>query len=71
MRDSQSGPAAVTFSGAPSNRGGQLSRDAVAWLITKHTAIAANRCSSIGAKNVTAHVLRHTNAMTMLQAGYR
>jgi len=53
----------------PSNRGGQLSRDAVAWLIAKHTAIAANRCSSIGAKNVTAHVLRHTNAMTMLQAG--
>jgi integrase/recombinase XerD len=50
------------------NRGGPLSRDAVEWLIAKHTATAADRCPTLHAKNVTAHVLRHTTAMTLLQS---
>ena len=52
----------------PSNRGGPLSRDAVEWLINKHTTTAAAGCPSLTTKRVTAHVLRHTNAMTLLQS---
>jgi len=52
----------------PSNRGGRLSRDAVEWLINKHTATAAERCLTLHDKRVTAHVLRHTTAMTLLQS---
>jgi len=52
----------------PSNRGGQLSRDAVEWLINKHSTTAASRCPTLHAKKVTAHVLRHTTAMTLLQS---
>jgi site-specific recombinase XerD len=52
----------------PTNRGGQLSRDAVEWLIAKHTNTAAGRCQTLRAKRVSAHVLRHTTAMTLLQS---
>lgn len=52
----------------PSNRGGALSRDAVAWLINKHAATATASCPSLKTKRVTAHVLRHTNAMALLQS---
>jgi integrase/recombinase XerD len=52
----------------PSNRHGQLSRDAVEWLVAKHTKAAAARCPTLLTKNVTAHVLRHTTAMTLLQS---
>ena len=52
----------------PSNRGGPLSRDAVEWLINKHTTTAAASCPSLKTKHVTAHVLRHTNAMALLQS---
>ena len=52
----------------PSNRGGRLSHDAVEWLIHKHTATAAERCPTLRTKKVTAQVLRHTTAMTLLQS---
>jgi integrase/recombinase XerD len=52
----------------PSNRGSRLSRDAVEWLIAKHNTSAAERCSTLLGKHVTAHVLRHTTAMTLLQS---
>jgi integrase/recombinase XerD len=52
----------------PSNRGGQLSRDAVEWLINKHATTAASHCPTLRTKKVTAHVLRHTTAMTLLQS---
>ena len=52
----------------PSNRGGPLSRDAVEWLINKHTTTATANCPSLKTKRVTAHVLRHTNAMALLQS---
>jgi integrase/recombinase XerD len=53
----------------PSRRDGPLSPDAIEWLTAKHAAAAAHHCPSIGAKNVTPHVLRHTAAMRLLQAG--
>jgi integrase len=52
----------------PTVRGGRLSRDAVEWLIAKHTQVAAQTCPTLRSKNVTAHVLRHTTAMTLLQS---
>jgi len=52
----------------PTIRGGRLSRDAVEWLIAKHTRVAAERCPTLHTKRITAHVLRHTNAMTLLQS---
>ena len=53
----------------PSRRGGTLSRDAVAVLVTRHTRAAATRCPSLGTKTVTPHVLRHTCAMRLLAVG--
>jgi len=53
----------------PTNRGGRLSRDTVQWLITKHVAAAAHRCPSLATKHITPHVLRHTCAMNLRQAG--
>ena len=35
----------------------------------KHATTAAQHCPSIAAKHVTPHVLRHTAAMQLLQAG--
>jgi integrase/recombinase XerD len=53
----------------PSRRGTVLSRDAVERLVTKHTKGASTACSSLLAKRVTPHVLRHTTAVSLLQAG--
>jgi site-specific recombinase XerD len=53
----------------PSARGGRLSSDSVQHLVAKYTAAARKTCSSLSQKRVTPHVLRHTAAMEMLQAG--
>lgn len=53
----------------PSRRGSVLSRDAVERLITKYSAIATRSCPSLQRKRVTPHVLRHTTAVSLLQAG--
>jgi site-specific recombinase XerD len=53
----------------PSRSGARLSTDAVALIVTKHTATASVTCPSLGAKQVSPHVLRHTSAMRLLQAG--
>ena len=50
-------------------RGNALSQDAVAHLIAKHAATAADTCPSLPAKKITPHTLRHTAAMNLLQAG--
>ena len=53
----------------PSARGGPLSTDAVQYLLAKYAAIAQEKCPSLKRKRITPHVLRHTAAMQMLQAG--
>jgi len=53
----------------PSLRGGRLSADAAQHLVAKHAAAAKRVCASLAKKRITPHVLRHTAAMELLQAG--
>jgi integrase/recombinase XerD len=53
----------------PASTGRKLSRDAIERRITLHTAKAAESCPSLRSKHVTAHTLRHSCAMNLLQAG--
>ena len=53
----------------PSRRGTMLSRDAIERLVAKHAKHASAACTSLRAKTVSPHVLRHTTAVTLLQAG--
>jgi site-specific recombinase XerD len=49
--------------------GRRLSRDAVALRVSTHAAAAAEHCPSLQGRRVHPHVLRHSCAMTLLQAG--
>jgi len=53
----------------PSRRGGPLSRDAVERLIAKYAQVAADHCPTLHDKTITAHVFRHSAAMSLLRAG--
>jgi integrase/recombinase XerD len=53
----------------PSARGRALSRDGVDHLLRRAVATAAAACPSLGAKKVSPHVLRHSTAMHLFQAG--
>jgi integrase/recombinase XerD len=53
----------------PSTRGGPLGVDGIAHLVAKHLATARKRCASLEKKRVSPHVLRHSAAMELLQAG--
>jgi len=53
----------------PNARGTTLSLDGLAYLLAKHLATARQCCSTLRTKRVTFHVLRHTAAMRLLQAG--
>jgi len=53
----------------PTSRGQRLSVDAVQWLVAKHSKAAALSTPSLTAKSVSPHVLRHTCAMNLLDAG--
>jgi len=53
----------------PNARSTQLSPDGVQYLLGKHVAIARRTCPTLKDKRVSPHVLRHTAAMELLQAG--
>jgi integrase/recombinase XerD len=53
----------------PSLRGGSLSSDSVQHLVAKYVRAARTTCPSLSKKRVSPHVLRHTSAMELLQAG--
>jgi len=53
----------------PTRRRTRLSNDAVQRLVARHADTARQSCPSLAAKNVTPHVLRHTSAVQLLQAG--
>lgn len=53
----------------PNAQGARLSADAVQRLLAKYERMARELCPSLKKKRVSPHVLRHTLAMTLLQAG--
>jgi integrase/recombinase XerD len=53
----------------PNVHGGRLSADTVQSLLAKHVRVACQRCPSLKCKRVSPHVLRHSAAMELLQAG--
>ena len=53
----------------PNMHGKRLSADSVQALLAKHVRAASAKCPSLAAKRVSPHVLRHSAAMELLQAG--
>jgi integrase/recombinase XerD len=49
-------------------RGEPLSRWGIAYILRRHTKMAAQKCSTLKGKQVSPHVLRHTCGMIVLQA---
>lgn len=66
LKERRGGPADPLF---PNRRGGPLSADAVEALVAKYVSRAGQRRPSLRTKRVTPHVLRHTSAMLLRQAG--
>ena len=60
------GPDELNFRNA---RGAPLTRDGIAYVITKHVQRAAGSAPSLRRRRVTPHVLRHSCAVALLQAG--
>jgi integrase/recombinase XerD len=60
------GPDSPVF---PTSSGQPLSRDAVELLVARHAKTAQATCLTLRSKTVSPHVLRHTAAMALLQAG--
>lgn len=53
----------------PTRRGTRLSRDALEHRLAKYVTLATGTCPTLANKKITMHVLRHTAAMRLLQAG--
>lgn len=53
----------------PSRHGTPLSTDAVEWLVKKYATAAASHCPSLATRRITPHVLRHSTAMFLREAG--
>ena len=66
LREPPRGDGQVLF---PNARGTRLSADGVHYLLVRHHAAASKVCPSLKDKRVTVHVLRHTMALDLLQAG--
>ena len=66
LAENRAADADVAFA---SRRGTALSRDAVERLVARYAATAARRCPTLARKHVTPHVLRHSTAVGLLEAG--
>lgn len=66
LRERQGATDAALF---PNRHGHTLSRDAVERLVHKYAAAASHHCPSLQGTRVSPHVLRHTTAVHLLQAG--
>ena len=66
LRERRGNPTDPLF---PTRTGRRLSRDAVERRVATHAATAVRRCPSLTSKRVHPHVLRHSCAMSLLQAG--
>jgi site-specific recombinase XerD len=66
LKEPQKGDGQVLF---PNAKGERLTVHGVQYLLAKHCATASKGCPSLKQKRVTVHVLRHTMAMDLLQAG--
>lgn len=53
----------------PSAKGNRLGVDGVQYLLNKHRKTAVDQCPTLADKRVSVHVLRHTAAMELVQAG--
>lgn len=67
MRTRHGQPVEPLFPSRGSNQ--PLTRGAIWRLIAKYATGASDRCPSLAIKKLTPHVLRHTAAMTLLEAG--
>jgi len=66
MKERNGNPDDPIFTNA---RGHILSRDGVAYILKKYVTLAGKTCPSLKTKEVSPHVLRHTNAVNLLRAG--
>ena len=66
LRERQGQPEEPLF---PTHTGRRLSSDAVERRVATHAAAAGRRAPALANKHLTPHVLRHTTAMQLLQAG--
>lgn len=66
LREPPRGEGQILF---PNARGKRLSPDGVHYLLARHVKAAVKVCPSLQGKRVTIHVLRHTMALDLLQAG--
>jgi integrase/recombinase XerD len=66
MRERKGQPGDALF---PNARGQSFSRDGIEYLLSKHATTAGVKCPSMKSKRVSPHVLRHSTAMQLLQAG--
>jgi site-specific recombinase XerD len=66
LREPAKGDGRLLF---PNVNGERLSVHGVKYMLNKHAATAAKVCPSLQRKRVTVHLLRHTMALEMLQAG--
>ena len=66
LREAKKGDGRVLF---PNAKGERLSVHGVQYMLNKHSTSAARVCPLLKGKRVTVHLLRHTMAMELLQAG--